>query len=231
LDSRTPADANVMVDPLLRASSVRFCRAMTGKPSEAGNDSIIGGGGNDSVNGNLGNDIIVDASGNNSLRGGQGDDSITGGTGNDIILGDLGNDTVSGGAGVDVLTGGDGPDVFAFAGATDSARIADGTTSYFYDTITDFTDGSDKVKLLAAAPAHVLHLTGATYAGTPAGVAAALAAAQTALTAGADTDVVAVSVGSDTFLFYDGAGLHGTIDSFIKVSGVADTVFTTADFV
>jgi len=197
----------------------------------AGADSILGGAtdaGNDTINGNKGNDTINGGDGNDSIRGGQDDDSLVGGVGDDVVLGDLGKDTITGGAGADIVTGGAGVDRFIFAG-TDTAEVSVGTAK-FYDTITDFSDGEDLISLNGAVPDHVLHVTGATYQT----LAAAVTAANTALAAGTPDadDVVAITVGSDTYVLYSAAGAAGDpVDAYIKLSGVVDTAITVADFV
>ena len=192
-------------------------------------DNISGGNGNDTVNGNLGNDTIDGGDGNDSLRGGQGNDVITGGIGNDIILGDVGNDVLTGGVGYDILTGGAGADTFVF-GAADSTFVTTGTLAFFADTITDFTDGTDHINLPAgvgATAADVLHAqTGIVLTS----VAAALTYAQQLLDAHAGTtDVAALNVGSDAYLFYASSTTGATIDSLIKLTGVDAANITVAD--
>ncbi len=91
-----------------------------------GNDTIIGFDGSDRMYGDLGNDF---------LDGSQKDDSLYGGKGNDTLLGGNGDDLLDGGLGNDSLTGGNGVDRFLLAANS-------GT-----DTITDFEDGKDLLKL------------------------------------------------------------------------------------
>jgi serralysin len=161
-----------------------------------GHDSILGGAGNDSINGNLGNDTIDGGDGNDSLRGGQGNDSIMGGDGNDILQGDLGSDTLVGGAGIDILTGGGDADLFVFT--TGSATFATtGPTAYMTDTITDFTDGVDRIRLDIGSPTIVLQ--GQAFDS----FASAAAAAQDMLDSQGYSNVVALKVGNDSYLFYD----------------------------
>ncbi|MBM1815953.1 calcium-binding protein [Pseudosulfitobacter pseudonitzschiae] len=113
---------------------------------DAGNDLILAGTGDDYVNGGNKNDRIYGAGGNDTLDGENGNDKIWGGAGNDLISGgagkDLidggdGDDTIDGGWGDDNLTGGTGADVFVF---DDRMRA---------DTITDFTDGEDRLDMTA----------------------------------------------------------------------------------
>jgi hypothetical protein len=79
---------------------------------------IFGHQGNDSIFGNGGNDL---------LRGGTDADQLDGGENNDTIAGDRQND---------ILTGGSGNDVFVWG------KIGDD-----HDTITDFTDSADRIRL------------------------------------------------------------------------------------
>ncbi|WP_339773221.1 calcium-binding protein [uncultured Pseudosulfitobacter sp.] len=113
---------------------------------QADNDLIFGGEGNDYVNGGNANDRLYGDAGNDTLIGDNGNDKIWGGTGNDLISGgagkDLidagdGDDTIDGGWGDDKMTGGTGSDIFVF---DDRMRA---------DTITDFTDGEDRLDMTA----------------------------------------------------------------------------------
>ena len=75
-------------------------------------------------------------SGDNAIAGDDGNDYLDGGVGgNDRLYGGDGNDTLYGGSGEDWLEGGDGDDVFSF---NDESELA---------TISDFTDGSDRIAL------------------------------------------------------------------------------------
>ena len=86
----------------------------------------MGGSGDDTVEGGTGDDLLL---------GGSDDDSLDGGTGNDIVRGGSGDDTVLGGEGNDTIDGGADADTFAFG------------ESHGNDTITDFTDGNDPIRL------------------------------------------------------------------------------------
>jgi Ca2+-binding RTX toxin-like protein len=110
-----------------------------------GNDELYGGGnsdilkggdGNDILNGGTGNDKLAGAKGKDVLKGQNGKDDLHGGAKNDILKGGKGNDNLTGGKGNDTLTGGDDKDKFVFT-----------NTTHGKDTITDFEDGSDQVKL------------------------------------------------------------------------------------
>ena len=100
-------------------------------------DTIIG---NDSVNvlnGGNGDDILKGLGGADTLIGGDGNDTLDGGARNDVLLGGSGNDRLIGGEGFDTLTGGTGSDVFVLA------PLIKGS----FDTIVDFTVGTDKIGL------------------------------------------------------------------------------------
>ncbi|MGC6331241.1 calcium-binding protein [Rhizorhabdus sp. FW153] len=185
----------------------------------ADNDAITGGIGNDTVNGNKGADNISGDDGNDSLRGGADNDTILGGIGNDVILGDAGDDSITGGAGADILTGGAGNDVFVFR-TTDANRLIDGDDT-FTDRITDFATG-DKIDLgyevteVSAAPGLIFTTVTAAFN----------YAADADITNG---EVLALTVGTDTYLFYDAAGTGGAASSVIALTGV--TTLTDASFV
>ena len=73
---------------------------------------------------------------NNVIEGGKKADTLSGGAGDDTLIGGAGNDSLYGGAGNDSLTGGAGKDIFVFGENEDN------------DTITDYTAGEDKIKLI-----------------------------------------------------------------------------------
>jgi len=199
----------------------------------AGDDSIDGGNGHDYMQGNKGADHMWGDDGNDTMHGGADDDSIDGGNGTDQLFGDNGDDVLHGGAGYDQLWGGAGKDTFNFTvGDADNANVHTAATAAGHgvvETINDFTDGSDHIHLpIAVTTDAQIHHTAAGASFTDA--AAAQDYAQTLLT-GHGTDIAAITVGSDTYLFYDDTGLTGTIDSAIKIVGVTDGAFTHADFV
>lgn len=206
----------------------------------AGNDSAAGSAGNDSINGNTGDDTLDGGADNDLVRGGQGNDAAGGGAGNDQVFGDLGTDTVSGGAGIDSHTGGAGNDNFSFI----LGDVTTGTTVSsvtYYDTILDYTDGEDEIRINtstdssgstigdAASDTEIVRgAAGATFTT----VSAATVYAQQLLdgNSGTTTDVAIVVVGADTYLFYDSDG-GATIDSIVKIQGFTNTaLLTSADF-
>uniref|UniRef100_UPI0040485ABB hypothetical protein n=1 Tax=Yoonia sp. TaxID=2212373 RepID=UPI0040485ABB len=114
---------------------------------------LIGSGGTDTLNGGAGNDTLYgdwatdDTSGATyglryydvSSSSYWGDDILNGGAGDDVLVGNGGDDTLDGGGGADTLTGGDGIDYFIIRAGDGGSSISDA------DTITDFTNGTDKI--------------------------------------------------------------------------------------
>jgi VCBS repeat-containing protein len=103
---------------------------------------IYGGAGDDTIKGTCSCDLIYGGSGNDGLKGDDGDDTIYGGSGSDTINGNNGCDTIVGGYGADDLTGGHGDDRFVYLSRADSNAV-------LFDTISDFTCGSDRIDLTA----------------------------------------------------------------------------------
>lgn len=123
---------------------------------------IYAGAGSDTVNGTGKADILYGGSGNDTIKGNDGDDAIYGGSGNDTINGNNGSDTITGGFGADQLTGSNGNDHFVYL------FVADSNANQF-DTVTDFTSGSDKIDLTAlGALGFVLLALSSTSASVPA---------------------------------------------------------------
>jgi Ca2+-binding RTX toxin-like protein len=100
-------------------------------------DTLHGGSGDDTLDGGAGVDFLFGDAGNDSLNGGTNNDELSGGWGADTLIGGGGLDTLNGGAGDDQLSGGANPDTFVFA-------PRDGN-----DTITDFTNGLDRMDVSA----------------------------------------------------------------------------------
>ncbi len=156
---------------------------------DEGRDIILGGGGNDFIDGGRGADaldggsgfdivsyqgggpVVVDlaagtgaaaqtdalrnfegvlgSSNADTLKGSSGGDFLEGAGGNDVIDGRDGADTLLGDSGDDTLTGGAGNDDFVFS-AGDGA-----------DTITDFTQGSDLLRIFGYTAWQALQQQGA----------------------------------------------------------------------
>jgi Ca2+-binding RTX toxin-like protein len=107
----------------------------------ATNDIIRGFAGADNISGGAGDDVIWGDNDGDTLSGQDGSDRLYGGEGVDIIDGGAGIDRIFGGTEGDTLTGGSETDFFFFeanAGA---------------DTITDWTNGEDRIVFLASSGA------------------------------------------------------------------------------
>ena len=84
---------------------------------------------------------IAGTSGADTLDGTTGNDAISGLAGDDMLAGDAGLDELNGGSGNDTLTGGADADIFVF-NDSQVLTLIDQT-----DEITDFTTGSDVIRL------------------------------------------------------------------------------------
>jgi RTX calcium-binding nonapeptide repeat (4 copies)/Bacterial Ig-like domain len=152
------------------------------------------------VAGNLG------TSANTAIFGSSAADTLTGGPGNDIIMGNRGNDTIIGGAGGDTLIGGAGNDIFKYLAVTDSRP---GTGNF--DTISDFTHGSDKIDFSAITGLTAL----ATATSTPATIAA--------------NTIEIVAIGGNTVIYANATNAsEGTAsaDMGIHLTGVTNVTLT-----
>jgi len=141
-----------------------FTNGINPEGSSASGLNLSSSNADDTLTGGVGNDTILGLGGNDVLDGGPG--------GNDIVDGGDGNDTITGGTGADTLTGGNGADVFILSTPGHS-----GLTLTTADRITDFTSGSDVLRLGLAGTATNYSEAGAAVAD----FTAALAAANTAL--------------------------------------------------
>ena len=141
-----------------------FVYGTTGGNSIAGggNDgqTAYGGAGGDTINGTGQDDTIFAGSGNDTVKGNGGDDTIFGGSGIDTINGNNDNDTIVGGFGADNLTGSNGDDRFVYLSVADSNATR-------FDTITDFSSGSDRIDLTALGAFAFLALTSASTSVPP----------------------------------------------------------------
>ena len=113
----------------------RIAKLSFGASSGDGPDMIFGGGGSDSLYGGAGADTLDGGSGNDALFAGAQNDVLRGGEQADVLAGGPGNDILNGGSGPDTVTGGSGADTFLFGPGSNA------------DTITDFTDDVDTIRL------------------------------------------------------------------------------------
>ena len=128
---------------------------LNGDGIDSGNNNIYGSNENDTFDGGAGDDIINGREGHDTLIGGEGNDLISGDggsgyAGNDILFGNAGNDDLRGRGGNDQIDGGTGSDTITTGSGLDKIvlRIGDGgNTLSDADIITDFTGGSDKLRL------------------------------------------------------------------------------------
>ena len=98
-------------------------------------DKFTGSGKKNLLDGGRGNDQLFGNGGNDKLLGGGGKDLLKGGNGKDVLIGGGNKDTLDGGKGNDTLKGGAGADAFIFK------------SGYGLDTIRDFQDDKDTIKL------------------------------------------------------------------------------------
>ena len=113
----------------------------------ADDDFIAGGAGDDFLGGSNGNDTVIGGAGNDTVRGGGRDDM-----GDDLLAGCEGDDTIVAGNGNDTMIGGEGADTFVF-----EVGNLQGV-----DTILDFEDGTDRIRVRGAADGATLEYDQAT---------------------------------------------------------------------
>ena len=122
----------------------------------AGNDTLNGGALNDTLFGDAGDDTLNGGAFYDTLYGGTGDDTLNGGALHDTLYGGAGDDTLYGGAGDDTLYGGAGDDIFALnlggRGTYTADPLGTGPTQFNeLDTVKDFGNGTDKIRVDTAA--------------------------------------------------------------------------------
>jgi len=210
----------------------------------SGNDTIDGGDGSDYLQGNKGNDTIHDTGtfGNDTLHGGADNDTLQVDRGDNQLWGDNGNDTITGGNGADTIDGGAGYDHLATGGAghtttfvfatgdADVANLNTATTATGHDVtevLTGFSHGDDSLSI-GFSVTHIDTASGSTT--NFANVDDAYTYAK-AILAGHGTDVAALDVGTDTYLFWDSSHSTGTIDSVVHVVGDVSGNWDKTDFV
>ncbi len=121
-----------------------------------GNDVIRGNGGIDDLYGGTGADKLYGGDQSDGLDGGAGNDSLYGGKGVDLIGGFNGKDVVFGGAGADGLDGRSKADRLSGDGGNDTLVGGTGADQFMFkanhgnDTITDFENNVDKIRIESA---------------------------------------------------------------------------------
>ena len=100
-------------------------------------ENATGGSGDDNLIGNNLNNTLKGAKGADMLSGGGANDRLVGAQGKDNLKGGQGEDNIKGGQGNDRLSGGAGSDNFIFNGNAKKGK----------DTITDFEDGLDMIRI------------------------------------------------------------------------------------
>jgi len=211
----------------------------------ANNDTIDGGNGNDYIQGNKGNDNLFDNNGgNDTIHGGADNDWIHVTTGNNSLWGDNGNDSIYSGNGHDTVVGGAGYDymqastdaahhtTFVFAAGDSSvANLTTNVTAGSHDLtdwIAGFTHGNDHLSL-GFTVTGIETASGGT-ATNFANVDDAYTYAK-AILAGHGTEVAALEVGTDTYLFWDSSHSTGTVDSVLGLGHYDAATVVKADFV
>lgn len=116
-----------------------FSRRFDADGNMLGFPQLTGSAGNDIFNGGSGSQFFLGMNGNDILRGGDDADTVEGGGGRDTLNGGSGADQLNGGAGADRLIGGTGADIFLLSHPT------------AFDTITDFTSGTDLLHIRMSA--------------------------------------------------------------------------------
>ena len=181
-----------------------------------GDDQIrVTGGGSSHLNGNLGDDLLQVAGGANDIHGGQGNDTIMASAGNNYSFGEVGNDVIRAGTGIDVMAGGIGADLFVLGAAN---------SSFNWDEITDFTDGTD---LLHVDTTNGL-LPTIVHAGQAFSTEASAAAYANGVLAGVSDEAAALQVGADSYLFYTING-SGSVAA-VRLDNVTAAIIDQYDF-
>jgi len=213
----------------------------------ADNDTIDGGNGNDYIQGNKGNDELFDNNGgNDTIHGGADNDWIHVTTGNNQLWGDNGNDSIYGGTTGnfhDTIVGGAGADymvdqstdaahhtTFVFAAGDSSiANLTTNVTAGSHD-LTDWIDGfrhgNDTLSIGFSVTGIEVATSGTNFNNPDDALTYAKA-----ILAGHGTEVAALEVGTDTFLFWDSSHSTGTVDSVLALGHYDAATIVKADFV
>ncbi|MEH2421700.1 MAG: DUF4214 domain-containing protein [Nostoc sp.] len=177
---------------------------------------------------NTGGINVIAGAGVNTLTGGSGVDLLSGGAGADILSGSAGDDILFGGDGADILTGGAGADNFFYNAFTDSA-VTNTTMPTGFDTISDFTEVDDILKITGFAATNLIDQTtvqAAVNAAAPANLGNALAAAATQVAA---SKFGVFQYSGTTYVFgNDATATVGATDLVIELTGLH--TLTAANF-
>lgn len=138
-----------------------------------------------------------------SITGGSGADALTGGALADTISGGAGDDVITGGNGADSLVGGLGVDTFVYAAVAQSNSVN-------VDTVTDWTSGTDKLRVTLDYSAQVV----------------ALDVNATRVSAG----VAGTSAAQDLLSGQRGQYVYDTSSSSLFVNFNSDNLLTSADY-
>lgn len=217
----------------------------------AGDDTLtLSSDGDMTVSGGDGRDTLETGSGDDSIDGGAHGDELTGGAGNDTLSGGDGNDEIfvnGDGTDADQATGGAGADAFVMSGPLGAALAAgEDIDSYTgRDLITDFNTGDGDRLILSDGTYERLGTAGNidSPGNLDAGVYVEVELADTNATIeqletaanaqGAREDnpnLIAASIGDDTYLFYDADGhANGGNVSLVAILQGTDTDALTAD--
>lgn len=169
-----------------------------------------------------GNDVVTTGAGDDTLNGGSGNDNLTAGAGDDVLNGGTGNDTMNGDAGEDTLTlnGGD----TATGGAdADVFNVSGGVALGAGNAITDFVLADDDTIDFGGVAGSATNYLESTTAAASFTEAREIAATEFANDSA--FQYVAVDVGADVVLFYNGGSGSAAV-SAVTLTGVQ---FATID--
>jgi Ca2+-binding RTX toxin-like protein len=182
-----------------------------------GVDYMVGGFGQDMMYGGDGRDYLYGGDGYDFLYGdltsnsGSDNDYLHGGAGTDELYGGGGDDRLEGGTGYDWLHGGPGNDIFGFhSGDT-------GATYYTSDVIRDFKLNEDWID--GDVRGTESNFTAVDQTINYPGFDGALAYANIVLYGNRELTYVAISDGSNSYLFADYSG-DGTADAAVEIVGM-----------
>lgn len=164
-------------------------------------------------------DGTLETNGTLTLIGGSGADTLTGGN-----LGD----TLIGGAGADTLTGGAGADTFVFTNPANSNVSG-------FDSITDFTSGTDKIKTGVVGGAAKVYAIGSSGSGgnLEANINDLVINASSPANNVAYVVTLSGSSTNGTYIFLDSNG-NRTVDAnelVLELSGTSDHALALSDFI